>query len=72
LIVKIQWPVTTTEKVPQMLIYNKDRSFQTTWPATEEYKQFFKNRLKFYVHAKFKKGELILGKEEKDPKLIDW
>lgn len=72
MIVKIQWPITTTEETPQMLIYNEDRSFQTTWPVTKEYKRFFQNRLKFYVHAKFEKGKLILGKEEKNPNLIDW
>lgn len=68
MIVKLQWPITTTEDVPQILIYNQDRSFWSTYPA-KGYKKIFKNRLKFYCHAKFKNGELILGKEVRNQ---DW
>lgn len=72
MIVKIQKPITTSNSIPEMIIYNKDKSFFTTWEYTKEFHKFFRNRLKFYVHATFKDGELILGKEEKNPKLIDW
>lgn len=59
--VKIQKSITTTEPVPQALIYNKDKSFTRQEPWDPQLDIFFRGgRLKCYFLADVKGDEVEL------------
>lgn len=52
MIVKVQRSITTSEAVPQVLVYNEDRSLQYQGPLTMEVAEWFEeDEYKFYADA---------------------
>lgn len=64
-VIKVQLPVTTNEKEPLMLVYNKDRSFFRQMPITSEIKEKMGCSYKKYFMARIraKNGKMKLLKE---------
>lgn len=63
MIVKMQWPLATTTSIPEILIYNKDKSFWSTVPLENHYKKLFAGKLKIYCKAHVNKNkELVIDK----------
>lgn len=70
MIVKLQWPITTTREKPTILVYNQDRTVFQEFEIDQMLKNLFNGRLKIYCKAKInKRQELVLGRIVKDQ---DW
>jgi len=70
MIVKMQWPITTTAKIPTILIYNRDRSFWSEYPINNTLRKLFQGKLKIYCKVTFnEKNELYIDKVIKNQ---DW
>jgi hypothetical protein len=52
MIFKIQKPISSTEEIPEALIYNQSRSIFFQRPFSEVAELFEKNELKIYVRGK--------------------
>jgi hypothetical protein len=67
-IVKVQWPISTNEPQPLVLVYNRDRSIHQKFPATTELRERMNNRPKVYFWAVVNQlnGKLELGRNAPD------
>lgn len=63
MIVKVQVPILGNTEKLAALIYNKNRSVQTTMSLSKEIIDMMDGRLKAYFNAKMDGTILVLGKE---------
>ena len=62
MIVKIQRPIRTNERVPKALIYNQDRSVEYMPDLTDVEELFGPHEFKIYHHATINgKNQLVIG-----------
>lgn len=66
MIVKMQRPLTTNATFPEILIYNKDKSFMLQLPYTFKMRKLFAGRHKIYCKVHIKDKELFIDKEIKE------
>lgn len=66
-IVKCQWPISTNEPNPLILIYNLDKTIYEMSPTTEVWRVRFGGELKVYLWAQIKYPERLLIIGEKAP-----
>lgn len=65
---KLQLPVASSHGViPEMLVYNENRSIKVHIPVTEEIKTLFKGRFKIFALASVKGKDLEIENLVKDP-----
>jgi hypothetical protein len=69
MIVKVQRPLFTTEKIPKVLIYNRARTIEWFEPYTDYWKGWFGKHLKRYAKAHIEKTILIIDEVVADQ---DW
>jgi hypothetical protein len=61
-IVKIQWPLAGNAPEPLCLVYDKQRSFSLTVPATQQVRDLMGGKDKCYIQAGLSpRGKLLLG-----------
>lgn len=65
-LVKIQLPISTNEDIPQMLIYNEDRSIYIMTPVQDRYAKELKQSLKGYYEAVVTGDIVDIGKRVED------
>lgn len=73
-IVKVQWPITSSEPVPQILIYSEDKTVFRLVPISQELREAMGGRperepeLKRFFRATITpSGNLLLGNRVADP-----
>jgi hypothetical protein len=62
MIVKVQLSITTTEKLPQVLVYNEGKHLHYQGPATKEIERALGGKLKKYFYATLLEGQFVIGK----------
>lgn len=65
-VVKIQLPISTTEEIPQMLVYNEDKSIYIMTPVQERYAKELKQSYKGYYEAVVTGDVIDIGKRVED------
>jgi len=61
-IVKVQWPISTNEPIPHVLIYNEDRTIRELRPANEAWRKVMRGELKayFWAHLQWPSNRLFV------------
>lgn len=65
-VVKIQLPISITEEIPQMLVYNEDKSIYIMTPVQDRYAKELKQSYKGYYEAVVTGDVVDIGKRVED------
>lgn len=60
-IVKVQWPLLTTEINPLVMVYNKNRKIDLMVPACKGLKKEMKGQFKVFFYAFVKDKQVVLN-----------
>jgi len=64
MIVKIQMPLSSSEKDPPCFVYNKDKSIEQFFSIPEDLKNFMRGRAKAYFYTEIDQEKRLVLKEE--------